>query len=254
MTIVVMGIILIPLGFMSMEFMHQIPYARDLGVAEGLAKIEMAKINNLAYTDLSLADGTDATTSNYEGYPYDLRRTVNYANSPANTLKRVQVRVYPTGNTATPLNNTITYIADVSFGAGSGGATAQGLEANFLLVSGGSIKNQGGTHELINVTIENTNSSGSITVKGIEVIFIGASGINLQQVRMNAADGTKVRVNGPLASPTGYQAFSPVAVLSAGTSYTSANLLDFGNKDIISVDSLIFTMSDDSTTTVYSWP
>ena len=90
MTIVVLAIVMIPLGFMSMEYMQAIVHSRGLAVAEGLVKTEMAKINNLSYSDSTLEDGDDDTTSNYEGHSYDLRRTVDYVVGSSNNLKKVQ--------------------------------------------------------------------------------------------------------------------------------------------------------------------
>lgn len=120
-TITLLGIVLIPLGVMCLEFMRTSVYSRDLGICEGLAKLELAKINNLSFSDATLADGYDNIISGYEDYPYDLRRTVSFANPPINSLKKVQVRLYPSGDTVSHLVNIITYIANVSFGAGSAG-------------------------------------------------------------------------------------------------------------------------------------
>lgn len=117
-TIVVLGIVMIPVGLMSMEYVRGIAYSRDLTVIEGLAKLEMSKINNLDYNDATLANGYNNTSTNYEDYPYDLRRTVEEIGG----IKKVQVRVYLAGDGANQLINLITYLADVSFGAGSGGS------------------------------------------------------------------------------------------------------------------------------------
>jgi hypothetical protein len=121
-TLVVLGIVMIPVGAMSLEYMRGIVYSRELGVAEALAKIEVSKINNLAYDDPTLADGYDHTFTSYEGYAYDVRRTVSYVDQGlwGTNLKKVRVRVYPSNDSNNALANFITYIADVSFGAGSG--------------------------------------------------------------------------------------------------------------------------------------
>ncbi len=253
-TITLMGIIMVPLGIMSMEFMRGIVYSRDSGVVDGLAKVEMAKINNLVFGDTTLADGYDNTATNYEGYPYDLRRIVNFANPPANTLKKVQVRIYPSGNIITPLLNTITYRADVSYGAGSGSGSAGSIAANFLEMTGGNIYNSGSAHQLINVTMQNISPSLSITITAAEVSFTGASGIKLQKITINAVDGTRSRWSGSRSSPAGPLSLSPTTTLAAGTSYSNPVLLDFNNKRLDTVESLVFTMSDGSTTTDYSWP
>lgn len=243
MVIAIMGIVLVPLGIMSMDFTREIVYSRDSGTAEGLVKVEMAKVNNLAWTDLTLNDGYDNTTSNYEGYPYDLRRRVNYANSPANTLKRAQVTVYPAGNTTAPLVNAITYVANVSFGTGAGGSSISGLQANSLVTAGGGISGK----NLTNVTLTNVDTSNSITIKQITISWTGASGINLQKV--NIAGTTVFSGN---ASSGDTISLSPAFALSANTSYSSPVFLEF-NKNLTSVTSLIFIMNDSSSTVEYTW-
>jgi len=59
--------------------------------------------------------------SEYENYPYDLYRTV----TQVGILKKVQVRIVPTGQpeAANHLVKLVTYVVNVSFGAGSGGGT-----------------------------------------------------------------------------------------------------------------------------------
>ncbi|MBM3251820.1 MAG: prepilin-type N-terminal cleavage/methylation domain-containing protein [Candidatus Omnitrophica bacterium] len=112
--VVLLGLVLIPLGLMSTEYVRGIAYSRDLSVVEGLAKAEMAKINNLGYDNLPIGI---STFENYEGYPYDLERTV----TENGDFKKVQVRIYPAGDANKQLINLVSYIADVAFGAGSGG-------------------------------------------------------------------------------------------------------------------------------------
>lgn len=114
-TIVVLGIVMIPVGLMSMEYVRGIAYSHDLAVVEGLAKTEMAQINNLGYDNLPIIV---STFENYKGLPYDLERTVVSAGSD---LKKAQVRVYPHGAPDNNLINLVTYVASVSFGSGSGG-------------------------------------------------------------------------------------------------------------------------------------
>ncbi len=118
-TVVLVGLVLIPLGIMATEYIRGTFYSRDLGVAEGLAKDEISKVNNLDFNDPTLADGYDNITGSYQGYPYDLRRSVNYVPGTNNTLKQVQIRVYPAGDSTKQLVNIITFVANVSYGAGS---------------------------------------------------------------------------------------------------------------------------------------
>ncbi len=243
MVIIIMGIVLIPLGIMSMDFTREIVYSRDSGTAEGLVKVEMAKVNNLAFADLTLNNGYDNTVSNYEGYPYDLRRRVNYANSPTNTLKRVQVTVYPAGNTTAPLVNAITYVANVSFGAGAGGSAALGLQANSMVVSGGSISG----NNLINVTLANSDTLNAITITQMTISFTGASGISLKKVNIA---GITVFSGGAYSGET--INLGPTFTLAANTSYSSPVFLEF-NKSLASVTALIFIMSDSFPTVNYIW-
>lgn len=77
-------------------------------MALNLARAEMEKVNNLDYADV-----TTAHFSGYEGYDYDVFRTVNYAAGNAKageSLKRVRVRVRKNGGAADLVGIT-TYIA-----------------------------------------------------------------------------------------------------------------------------------------------
>ncbi|MEW6101246.1 MAG: prepilin-type N-terminal cleavage/methylation domain-containing protein [Candidatus Omnitrophota bacterium] len=242
-TIVVLGIVMIPLGFMSMEYLRAIVYARNLTAAQNLAKVEMAKVNNLSFSDTTLADGYDTTISNYEGYSYDVRRTVNYAAGWDNNLKQVRVRVYPAGETSAHLVDLITYVAAVSFGAGSaGGAVSGGGQADSLSVSGGDISGS----LLQNITLENTGSS-SITITGVIITFSGQSGIKLSTITM---DGTG-RWSGNAASGSTIT-FDTNFTLSPSTAYSNTGLFEF-SKNLSSVASLVFIMSDATQTASYAW-
>ncbi len=116
-TIVLLGIVMIPVGVMALEYAKGLVYARHVEMAGSLARMEMSKVNNLPYDDATLASGYDRTFIVYEGYPYDVRRTVSYVDVGAwdANLKKVQVRVYPTGS-AQYVANMVTYIADVTYG------------------------------------------------------------------------------------------------------------------------------------------
>ncbi len=240
MTITLMGIVLIPLGLMSLEFTRAIVYSRDVGSAEALAKLEMAKINNLSYADPTLAAGYDNTTVNYEGYPYDLRRSVTAG--PVANLKQVRVRVYPAGNTAQPLLNLLTYVANVTFGAGSGGGTAGG-EADFLVASGGNISGS----QLQNVNLQNTDLVNSITITGIIISFTGQSGIKLASITMGGLPRWSGNVD-PGSTITLTSSFA----LAANTTYSNPIFLTF-SKNLTSVTSLVFIMQDGTQTASYSW-
>lgn len=239
MTITVLGLVLIPLGVMSIEFTRGLVYSRNLGAPEGLTKIEMAKVNNLAYDNLTLADGYDNTTVNYEGYPYDLRRTVNYVSGSGNLLKNVQLRVYLAGKTTNPLVNAITYKADVSFGAGSAGGTPGYAQANALEVSGGSIVGK----QLKDVTLANVDPTASITITGMTITFTGAAG-SVTKVTI----GGTVKWSGSASSPATIILSSPFDLFS---NFTYTLLIDF-DKHPSSV-TLVFVMAGGSQTVSYSW-
>jgi len=241
-TIVILGLVFIPLGLMSMEYVRAIVYSRDLGVAEGLAKVEMAKINNLSYSDATLADGYDNTTSNYEDYSYDLQRTVNDVAGWGGDLRQVQVRIFPSGESSIHLVNLITYVANVSFGAGSGGGGVGSGEASSLIVSDGSISGK----NLQSVTLENTSAS-PITITGIIISFSGSGGIKLKTITMDSTE----RWSGT-ASSGQTKTFDTNFILSGSTTYSNTGLFEF-SKNLSSVTSLVFIMADASETSSYSW-
>ena len=241
MTIVVLGLIMIPLGFMSMEYVRSIVYSRDLGIAEGLARVEMSKINNLAYDNNTLEDGDDDTTSSYEGYHLDLNRKVDYVPDTDYGLKKVEVSVYESGTT-TQLVKVVSYIADVSFGPGSGGGAAGGGAAASLAVSDGEIDGD----VLVDVTLQNT-SGDPITITGVTISFTGQSGIKLRTIEID--DEEKWSGN---ASSGATITLDTSFTLTANTTYEEAGLFEF-SKDLTSVTSLIFIMSDASETESYSW-
>jgi|GEM_PF-741707 len=243
-TIAVMGILLAPLGMMSLEWTSAIVSGRYSGQAEGLAKIDLAKINNLAYGDATLNDGYDNTFTNYEGYPYDLRRTVNIVAGSSNNLKRVQVRVYPAGNALNYLASMITYAANnIAYGAGSG-TTAGAAQANALVVSGGEVDGS----ELSDVTLENADPT-PITITGVIINFTGSSGIKIQTITM----GGLQRWSGNKGSGSTIY-LDTTWTLAGNTSYANPVFLNFtSHKDLDSVTSLVFIMGDGSQTISYAW-
>ncbi|MFH1441895.1 MAG: prepilin-type N-terminal cleavage/methylation domain-containing protein [Candidatus Omnitrophota bacterium] len=241
MSVVIIAIVMIPVAFMSMEYIYAIQHSRQIAAAEGLAKVEMAKVNNLAYTDSTLADGYDNTTANYEGYPFNLRRTVSYVSGWSNNLKQVQVRVYPSLDATHFLVNLITYVANVTYGAGSGGTIPSGGMADSLVVTGGSIS---GT-ALQNVTLQNT-STNTITISEVIVTFTGEAGIKVQSVIMNTITRWTGNANSPRTA-----ILSPTFTLSASTTYTNTGFFNFSKN--LSTVSVVFVMSDGSQTAAYSW-
>jgi len=114
MTIVVVGIVAIPLSLLLSQHIESTFQSEDLTIATNLARFEMEKVNNLAYASI-----VNATFSNYEGYSYDLTRTFAYAqgsDSSAESLKKITVEVSKSG-TAAVLVSLISYIAkNISYG------------------------------------------------------------------------------------------------------------------------------------------
>ena len=244
-TIVILGIIMIPLGIMSIEYMRGMVYSRGLVLAEGLIKTEMAKINNLAYDVVTLANAYDNTASDYGGYRLDMRREVDYVAGTNNELKKVVLTVYK-GATTAQLAQVTTYIANVTFGAGSaGGGVVTTGDADSLTVSGGSISD----NILEGITLQNTGGS-EITITGAIISFSGTTGIKLKSITIE----TVPRWSGTVSSGQSLE-FDPedVFTLSASTTYTDTCVLTFSTAKVLSeVSSLVFTMSDGSETTPYS--
>lgn len=247
-TIVLLGIIMIPLAIMSIEYMQGIVYSRKLGIVEGLAKTEMAKINRLSYIDATLADGYDNTAANYEGYPYDLRRTVNYVSGWNNNLKKVQVRLYPQGDAINHLVKVITYIADVAFGAGSSGAAAGsgGGQSDSLIISAGVVS----ANRLHQIDMRNSSTTDAITISQATVSWINANPAKpaaLTQIEMNSV----IRWSGTQSTSGATTTLTTPFALSANTTYTNTGIFTF-SQNIQSV-TIIFIMSDGSTTASIAW-
>lgn len=108
MAIVVTGIVAIPLALLVAQHVLGTSQSIDLTVGRSLARLEMEKVNNMAYANI-----TNATTSNYAGYGYDVTRTVTFTQgnaSSAESLKKIIASVTKSGN-STAFFNLTTYIA-----------------------------------------------------------------------------------------------------------------------------------------------
>lgn len=242
-TITVVSVFIASMAFMFYQTVSGLVFSSDNIKVLNLARLEMSKINNLAYGDASLADGYNNTTTNYEGSAYDLNRTVNYIAGTSSSLKKVEVTLYPTGTTDT-LIVLATYAADVSFGPGSGGGLpgGGGGHAGFLAVAGGSISGK----KLQNITLENT-AAETITIVGATVTFSGGPGIKLKKIEMNGAERWSGNGNsGNLVT------LDTSFALNAGTTYNNTAHFTF-SKNVASV-AITFQMSDGTTTVSYSWP
>jgi prepilin-type N-terminal cleavage/methylation domain-containing protein len=114
MTIVVVGIVAVPLSLFIGRNIESVFYCEDLTIALNLAKFEMEKVNNLTYANI-----INASLPNYQGYNYNVARTVTYVQGSGATpesLKKITVSVTKTGS-ASVLLSLVTYIArNVSYG------------------------------------------------------------------------------------------------------------------------------------------
>jgi len=116
MTIVVVGIIAVPLSLLLSQHIQGVFDSADYTLANNLARFEMEVVNNLVYTNI-----TSANIYPYQGYDYTVTRTVTYAQGSASTaesLKKVVIDVKKSGSiSATVLTSLVTYIAkNVGYG------------------------------------------------------------------------------------------------------------------------------------------
>ena len=109
MTIVVVAIVSIPLSLMISQHMRSVFESVDNTMAANLASFEMERVKNLSYANI-----VSGNFLNYQGYPYDVIRTVTFAQGSALTfesLKQVRVDVQKSGNPKI-LYTLFTYIAN----------------------------------------------------------------------------------------------------------------------------------------------
>lgn len=108
MTIVVLGIVSLPLSLLLGRHIQSVFISEDYTTALNLARFEMEKVNNMTYNSIA-----SRNFPNYRGYSYDLTRTVTYAqgsDSSAERLKRIIVEVRKSGGPEI-LTSMVTYIA-----------------------------------------------------------------------------------------------------------------------------------------------
>ncbi|MFA5260844.1 MAG: prepilin-type N-terminal cleavage/methylation domain-containing protein [Candidatus Omnitrophota bacterium] len=113
-TMVILGIVAVPLTLMLYEHVEGVFLSSDQMLAAQLGRREMERQNNMAYDSL-----LTASQSNYQGYPFDVDTTVSYVYGNASSvesLKSVQVEVTKHGSSDV-LANYITYrVKNVQFG------------------------------------------------------------------------------------------------------------------------------------------
>lgn len=95
MTIAVLGIVAIPISLMLSAHMESLYQSQDLTQAVNLARYDMETVNNMAYAGIS-----SAALSSYQGYPYDINRSVVYVygnQAAPESTKKVTVAVTRAG-------------------------------------------------------------------------------------------------------------------------------------------------------------
>ena len=108
MAIVVVGIVALPISIMLAKHVQSVFVSQDYTTALNLARLDMEQVINTAYASVN-----SASFSNYQGYAYNLSRTVTYAQGDAGTaesLKLVSISVTKAGS-ATVLVTLKTYIS-----------------------------------------------------------------------------------------------------------------------------------------------
>ncbi|OGX38248.1 MAG: hypothetical protein A3D87_07255 [Omnitrophica WOR_2 bacterium RIFCSPHIGHO2_02_FULL_50_17] len=114
MTMIIVSIVSIPLSLLIGAHIESVFLSERDVMAENLACHEMEKVNNMTYANIATA-----SFSNYEGYAYDLTRTVTYVQgdgASVESLKKIQVEVKKAGETNV-ITRSVTYLAkNVAYG------------------------------------------------------------------------------------------------------------------------------------------
>lgn len=110
MAIVVVGIVALPISVTLARHVQSIFESQDMTIATNLARFDLELMNNTDYTSIASASFTG-----YQGYGYDLTRTVSYVNInnwwfSTESTKKITVQVTKSGS-ATVLVRLVTYIS-----------------------------------------------------------------------------------------------------------------------------------------------
>ncbi|MDD5505639.1 MAG: type II secretion system protein [Candidatus Omnitrophica bacterium] len=108
MAIVVVGIIALPISITLSRHVQSVFQSQDMTMANNLARFDLEQVNNTGYDDIS-----SANISGYQGYDYDLTRTVSLINSwffGLESTKKITVQVSKSGSAAV-LVKLVTYIS-----------------------------------------------------------------------------------------------------------------------------------------------
>jgi len=106
MTIVVVGIIALPISITLARQIQSVFISQDYTVALDLARFEMEKVINTAYA--SIVVGT-TNSANYQGYAYDLTTIVSETVSGSEAYKTISISAKKAGS-ATVLVTLKTYL------------------------------------------------------------------------------------------------------------------------------------------------
>ncbi|MFH0762587.1 MAG: type II secretion system protein [Candidatus Omnitrophota bacterium] len=114
MTIIVTGIIAVPLSLMIFKQVEGTFLSEDIAVCNNLLRFQMERVNSLGFSSI-----TSAAISNFEGFDYSLTQTVTtISQSGNNRLKQVNIIFTRTGD-ATAVTSGTTYIANnIDYGIG----------------------------------------------------------------------------------------------------------------------------------------
>lgn len=82
MTIVVVGIVAIPISVTLSKHIQSVFDSQDMTMATNLARFDLEQMNNTAYASIA-----SAVIPGYQGYAYDLTRTVSFVNGTALTAE-----------------------------------------------------------------------------------------------------------------------------------------------------------------------
>ena len=116
MTIVVVGIVALPISITLAKHVQSVFVSQDYTSALNLARLEMEKVLNTAYA--SIAIGVTSSPS-YQGYAYDLTKTVSYllgAAPPALGLKQVIISLTKAGSATTLVTLKTYVVSNVTWG------------------------------------------------------------------------------------------------------------------------------------------
>ena len=113
-TIIVVGIAAIPLSLMVFQHIESVYTSEDYTLARNLARSDLELVNNTAYANI-----LTATFLRYQGYNYDLTRTVTFAQgsaASAESLKQITVSVTRHGSATVLLTLTTCIAKNVNYG------------------------------------------------------------------------------------------------------------------------------------------